>query len=145
MRAIVSVLRSGVERGSVSVLPRVSEFRDSEVRGLSLVESLAGMISSAANCDTICVDDRFVNSRSVCTALDGTEVPVVSVAEILQYLRSQQILSDVEYWREKHKLRNRGFVYISVEADELLHWFKATEVREGHMTEVLSYERFARQ
>ena len=111
-----------------------------------LVRSLEGLISSSNECSTICVDDRFVNSRLVCKAIDGTEVSVICVLDILHHLRSQKILSDTEFWNKKHKLRQQGFI-------SHLLWMQMNSYtglkRQRSPTEiswrVLSYERFVRQ
>lgn len=132
---VVSTLRLGIESGKISILPRLTHEQDSDLSGRIIVSSLTGLIETSGECDAICIDDRFLNSRSESTGQDGTSVPVVTALDICQYLWSQNVLDGVEFWKIKHKLREAGFVFVSIEADELFHWLETTEVNNGQMIE----------
>ena len=132
---VVAVLRNGLERGAVSVLPRLTEAREREVAGLAAVGSLEGLVLASGECDALCVDDRYFNSHPASSGPDGAAVPVVCVLDVLRHLRSQSALSDVEYWTARHQLREAGFVFVSVEADELRHWLEETDVSDGGLIE----------
>ena len=132
---IVAVLRNGLERGAVSVLPRLTEAREREVASLAAVGSLEGLVLASGQCDALCVDDRCFNSHPAISGPDGAVVPVICVLDILRYLRSQSALSDAEYWTARHQLREAGFVFVPVEADELRHWLEETDVSDGGLIE----------
>lgn len=132
---VVAVLRNGLERGAVSILPRLTEAGEREVAGLAAVGSLKELVFASGQCDALCVDDRYFNSHPASSGLDGALVPVVCVLDVLRYLRSQSALSDVDYWTARHQLREAGFVFVPVEADELRHWLEETDVGNGGLIE----------
>ncbi|MYD98144.1 MAG: hypothetical protein F4X98_12290 [Gammaproteobacteria bacterium] len=132
---VVAVLRSGLESGAISVLPQLSEAREREAPGLAAVGSLEELVLASGECDALCVDDRYFNSHPASSDPNGAVVPVVCVLDVLLHLRSQNALSDAEYWTARHKLREAGFVFVPAEADELRHWLEATDVSDGGLIE----------
>ena len=132
---IVASLRNAMERGAVSVLPRLVEARERGAEGISAVGSLEGLVLAARQCDALCVDDRYLNKLPACSNSEGAVVPVVCVFDVLRNLRSRNVLSDVDYWTAKHKLRQAGLVFVPLEADELCHWLEETHVRDQRINE----------
>ena len=132
---VVAVLRSGLESGAISLLPRLGEARQREAPSLPAVSSLEGLVLASGECDALCVDDRFFNSHPTTSDPNGAVVPVVCVLDVLRHLRSKNALSDTDYWTARHKLREAGFVFVPVEADELRHWLEATDVSDEGLVE----------
>ena len=126
------VLRSAVESGRASYLPRKL---DPEVPVLNRDDQFTAtqsLLAAAADCDALCIDDRFVNSKERFAVTEEVErtLPIACVLDLLGCLAVRGHL-----WTARHKLRSGGFVFIPFEADELVHWLKATPVENGQLTE----------
>lgn len=134
---LVSVLRNGLANNTVGVLPRLTDPRDPDINSPPAAESLEALISASDGCDALCVDDRFFNKFPACTSPTGTNVPVICVLDLLRHLLSRQVIDKVEYWIAKHKLRESGFLFVSIEIDELLHWLKKTAVKNDAIKETV--------
>ena len=127
-------LRRGMETGKVTLLPRDPETAGENIKILDSVNSLKGLLWSVAEYDALCADDRFVNGRPV-AGPTGSTVPVVCVLDVLRHLRSERLVSTGEYWVAIHKLRDAGFGFIPVEADELLYHLLAAEFEDSRVLE----------
>ena len=134
VEGIRDTLRAGMESGKVTLLPLPPERRQKE-RAVVGVDSLAALLFGGAECDAICIDDRFVNSRVSIEGPTGKSVPVVCVLDVLRYLRARRVISAEQYWGSRHKLRQAGFAFIPVEAEELLNHLLAAECKDGRMLE----------
>lgn len=134
---LVSLLRSGLERGAVEVLPMLTDTGERDANSPLAADSLEELISASDGCDALCVDDQFFNKFPACTSPTGTVVPVLCVLDLLRHFRSRQVLDDVEYWNARHKLRESGFLFIPFEVDELLHWLKETVVNNDAIMETV--------
>ena len=132
---LVALLRKGMECGAVSLLPQVSDGREMKHGRVASVDSLEGLVLVAERCEALCVDDRYMNSYPACTAPTGANVPVVCVLDLLRYLRSRNVISDEECWAARHKLREAGFVFVPIDADELRHWLEDADMAAGEVVE----------
>ena len=127
-------LRANMESGKVTLLPLPPErLRDSIA--LVSVDSLAGLLFASGECDALCVDDRFVNIRLSSKGPTGKSVPLVCVLDLLRHLRARDVISDERYWGARHKLRQAGFAFIPLEAEELLNHLLSAEFEDGRMLE----------
>ena len=131
---LVAVLRQGMECGAVSLLPQLSDRREKNGRVAS-VAALESLVLAAERCQALCVDDRYMNSHPACTGPTGVDVPVVCVLDVLRHLRSRNVISDEKCWTATHELRDAGFVFVPVDADELLHWLEDAEIDAGEVVE----------
>ena len=134
VEGIRDTLRAGMESGKVALLPLPPE-RSRNARALVGVDSLAGLLFGSAECDALCIDDRFVNTRVRSEGPTGKSVPVVCVLDVLRHLHARRVISDEQYWGSRHKLRQAGFAFIPVEAEELLNHLLAAEFEDGRMLE----------
>ena len=134
VEGLVAVLRNGMECGAVSLLPQLSDEHERNGRVASVV-SLEGLVLAAERCQALCVDDRYMNSYPACTGPTGASVPVVCVLDLLRYLRSRGVISNERCWAARHKLREAGFVFVPVDADELRHWLEDAEIDAGEVVE----------
>ena len=131
------VLRGAVESGKTSYLPRKVDPEDSVLNRHDQLTATQSLLAAASNCDALCIDDRFVNSnvRFAVTADVERTLPIACLLDILGYLAGRGYLSTERLWEARHKLRSGGFVFIPFEADELVHWLKATSVESGQLIE----------
>ena len=131
------VLRNAVESGRASYLPRKVDpeapvqYRDDQ---FTVTRSL---LAAASDCDALCIDDRFANSKGRFAVTEENErtLPIACVLDILGFLAGRGHLSPERLWTARHKLRSGGFVFIPFKADELVHWLKATPVENDQLTE----------
>ncbi len=131
---LVAVLRKGMECGAVSLLPQLSDRRE-KIGRVASVASLEGFVLAAERCQALCVDDRYMNSHPACAGPTGASVPVVCVLDLLRHLRSRNVISNEQCWTATHELRDAGFVFVPVDADELRHWLEDVRVDAGEVVE----------
>ena len=134
VESIRDSLRAGMESGKLTLLRQQPE-RDQHVRSPEAADSLAGLMFGSADCDALCVDDRYVNSHSTSQGPTGKPVPVVCVLDVLRHLRAGQHISEELYWGARHKLRQAGFAFVPLEAEELLRYLSTAEFEDGQMLE----------
>ncbi len=127
------VLRSAVESGRASYLPRSVDQEESVPNRDDPFAATRSLLAAAAECDALCVDDRFINSSESITVTEKAErtIPIVCVLDVLDCLVEQAHLRPVHLWTARHKLRSGGFVFIPLEVDELVHWLKTAPVENG--------------
>ena len=129
-------LRSAVESGKARYLPRRPDPEDpAQVHGHQL--TFKSLIMSAADCDALCIDDRFINAKEclVVTEKSDSAVPIVCILDVLQYLVRKGYLTHERHRAARHKLRAGGFVFIPFDEDELTYWLKAASVEGGRLAE----------
>ena len=131
------VLRSAVESGRASYLPRKVDPEDPVLNRDDQFTATQSLLEAAADCDALCIDDRFVNSKERFEVTEEVErtLPIACVLDLLGCLAVRGHLSAERLRTVRHKLRSGGFVFIPFEADELVHWLKATPVDNGQLTE----------
>ncbi len=134
IESIRDTLRAEMESRKLTLLPLQPE-RNRESRALESVNSLTGLIFGSAECDALCVDDRFVNARVRVESSTGKLAPVVCVLDVLRHLHARGVISDERYWGARHKLREAGFAFIPVESEELLKHLSVAEFEDGRMLE----------
>ena len=134
VESIRDVLRAGMESGKVALLPQQPE-RDRHIRSPEIADCLAGLLFGSADCDALCVDDRYVNSHATSQGPTGKAVPVVCVLDVLLHLHAGRLISEESYWGARHKLRQAGFAFVPLEAEELLRQLSTAEFEDGRMLE----------
>ena len=132
------VLRNAVESGRASYLPRRVDPEDPALYHNDQFTATRSLLAAAAECDALCIDDRFVNTNEHFAVTEGVErtLPIACVLDILRSLVARGRLSTEQHWVARHKLRSGGFVFIPFDANELVHWLKATTIENGQLTEV---------
>lgn len=135
VQAVKEALRCRLESGDVSLMPHPPEASEAKLGAPPSVSSIQALLCGAGECDALCVDDRFINRHPVNKAPSGELAPVVCVLDVLRYLRSRYVIDDAEYWAARHKLRDAGFAFIPVEADELLTHLLDAECDKGQLLE----------
>ena len=134
---IRNVLRSAVESGRASYLPRKIDPEDPVLNRHDQFSATQALLAAAADCDALCIDDRFFNSKERFAVEEEVErtLPIACVLDIMGCLAGSGHLSPERLWTARHKLRSSGFVFVPFESEELLHWLRATAVEDGQLTE----------
>ena len=131
------VLQNAMESGKASYLPhKIDPKAPVQIRDNQFAPTQA-LIMSAADCDALCIDDRFINNkeRFVGDEKPDLAVPIACVLDALHYLARSKHITWERHWMARHKLRAGGFIFIPFEADELVHWLKAGSVENGRLAE----------
>lgn len=131
------VLRSAVESGTASYLPRNVDPEDPALNRDDQFAATRSLLAAAANCDALCVDDRFINGKGRFAVMEeaGRTISLACVLDILGCLAEGGHLSPEHLWTARHKLRSAGYVFIPLEVEELVHWLKASPVENSLLTE----------
>ena len=131
------ILRSAVESGKASYLPTKVDPEDQVLHFHGQFNPTKSLLASAADCDVLCIDDRFINSKEHIIVGDqmNSLVPIACVLDVLRYLSRNEHITRKRYWTARHKLRAGGFIFVPFEADELIYWLKLGFVESGHLTE----------
>ena len=128
-------LLTAIDQGKASFLPRASNLNEQTQGPEIRFEATTSLLAGASSYDVLCIDDRFINSRTLFSDGDDRSIPIVSVLDVLRYLVSQEQLCDSEYRTVRHKLRQSGFAFIAPEPDELFHWLKKARFNNGQLVE----------
>ena len=131
------VLRSAVESGTASYLPRKGGPDDTVLNRNDQFMATQSLLEAVADCDALCIDDRFVTSkeRFALPERPDSALPIVCTLDLLRFFVDRGRLTPGDHWAARHKLRAGGFAVIPFEDEELLHWLKAINVEEGHLVE----------
>ncbi len=135
VESIRGSLRSAIESGNASLLPRPPERTEDAMWSTPSVDSVEALIYGSGECDAVCVDDRYLNHHPICEGPDGKKVPVVCVLDVLRHLRASRVIGEEQYWTARHKLREAGFAFVPVEVEELTRHLLATRFVGDRMLE----------
>ena len=130
------VLQSAVESRKACYLPRRFDQEDPvPIHGHQFTPK--SLIMSAADCDVLCIDDRFINAKDklIISEKSDSTVPIICTLDILQHLVKNEYITHESHWSARHKLRAGGFFFIPFDADELAHWMKVASVEDGRLAE----------
>ena len=128
IEGIRDALRTALESGTVSFLPRAIHDTEWEEQGIQddpEIQAIASLLKGCTEYDLLCVDDRFLNRQATFKESPDREIPIACTLDILRHLVSQGLIDDNDYRVTRNKLRRSGFTAIPLEADELIHWLKA--------------------
>lgn len=120
------ILRQGVESGKVVVGPRgVEPLADDE--RLSRSEPTIELLTLPSAVEAILVDDRSIN-RFPEVSDEHASVPTCTTLDLLQTLRSSKAISLQQHRESLTKLRQAGYLFIPVEAEELAEHLGVSEL-----------------
>ena len=135
IEGIRNTLRSALESGAASFLPRAAD-QNMQVQEHEIqFRATASLLAGSSACDALCIDERYINSNPEIENPAKRSVPILCVVDVLRHLLSRGSLSTNEYWEARHKLRRSGFAFIPLETDELVYWLVAAKVENGQLTE----------
>ncbi len=131
------VLRSMFQDERASFLPRSPKQAEKVGEWSAGLETTLSLLEGSTACQALCIDDRYMNSHPNFTEPDERSIPVLSVLDILRHLLSQDRMTLPEYYGARHRLREGGFAFISPESDEICHWLKKINRKDGEFIESL--------
>ena len=107
-------LRSRIQGGRASFLPRsATQLRREEGRFLRL-ETTASLLEGSAECHALYIDDRFMNSHATFLDPDGQHKPILSTLDAIRHLSKTDRLTLPDYCRIRHRLRVRWVCVCSI-------------------------------
>ncbi len=132
---IRDILRNAVDSGAASFLPRTTD-QDEQLQKREIrLQATTSLVAGIPACDALCIDDLFINKHPALTEPPERSVPLICVLDVLRSLVSQERISVGDHWTARNKLRQSGFVFIPLEADELVHWLTVAKVDDGQLKE----------
>ena len=135
--AIRQTIRSRVQDGKASFLPRpTKQFPKETVQSFRL-ESTASLLEGTTECQAVCIDDRFLNSHSTFIGPDKKAKPILSVLDTIRYLVELERLTQEDCYRLRHRLRAGGFAFVPLDPEEVCHWIRATRIQHGQTVETV--------
>lgn len=135
--AVRGILRKAVEADKASYLPRAMDADDPIQYLEEEFTATRSLLAAAGECDAICIDDRYVNSKVHFLTREGrkSQVPIACVLDLLDRLVEIGHLSSERLWAVRHKLRGGGFVLVPLEEHELSYWLRSAALEQGHLSE----------
>ena len=107
------LLRSAVESGKASYLPRKASPEEGASSKNDQFVTTQSLLACADDCDCLCVDDRFINGKRHFVVGEPPErgIPIACTLDILAFLVSNGCLSPEQHWAARHKLRSGGLTH----------------------------------
>ena len=121
LETIRTILRSAIDDGRASFLPRTqNDQRDDERDSLGVATTLS-LLGGASACNALCIDDRYFN-RNPFVSVDQGNVPIICTLDLLRHLQRIGTIDQSAHWALRHRLRRSGFAFVLFDDDELWHW-----------------------
>ena len=125
IESIRATVNSAIENGKVRIGSQGNQGGD--VQGRTMDHPTCSILSLAAECDAILVDDRFVN-RNAYMEIGGARAPVYCTLDCLEALQAGGVLTSEERRAYRTQLRRAGYFFIPVEHDELADCLRDSDV-----------------
>jgi hypothetical protein len=93
-----------------------------------------GILNMAGDCDALIIDDRFCNQHS-CIDSDDKSTPILSTLDLVDTLVAGGAINDDDRTEYRTRLRLAGYVFISVDQDELEKCLLDSPVIDGKVEE----------
>jgi len=122
-----------IESGKVTVARRQSARAPDEK--LLFEHPTVGVIALANDCDAIIVDDRFVNQHAKINHGES-QARVYSTLDLLDALVSYGSISPEERLEHRTFLRRSGYIFVSIDDDELEGHLNSSEVMNDKVIEI---------
>lgn len=87
-----------------------------------------GIFSLASRCDAILIDDRSLNRHEFVSVPTGSRCAVLTTLDLVRALSAAGLLEDNRYRDLLTRLRRGGYLFVDVDADEVLREISACEV-----------------
>lgn len=134
LRRLVEQLRQKIEYQRLKVLPfPVQKWRrEEDEEPLSLVDrSLFTLfLYQSGEHDVLWIDDRTITS-----SLHRDGVPIVTITDVLQWLRAREAISEAEYYDKLLTLRAANFRFVPLDTEEVLFHLQHAPVDEHNIVE----------
>ncbi len=132
---IRQTLRQAVESGRASFLPRSASHIEGPQKGELRLRATKSLLDGGVACSAFCVDDRYINRTRALPVSSEQSIPIACILDVLRHLASRGCIAVVDHWTARHRLRQGGFAFIRLEADEVLYWLKTAGFNNGQLTE----------
>ena len=93
-----------------------------------------GILNLAGDCDALIIDDRFHNQHS-CIDSDDKSTPILSTIDLVDALVAAGAITDDDRTEHRTCLRLAGYVFISIDQDELQKCLLDSPVIDGKVVE----------
>jgi len=115
------ILCKAIEEGKAKFLqrPRWGEKDENFKFFCQVAPTLANIMEDTADCDAVCIDDRFTNKLVSIPDKKGRVIPTVCVIDLLNHLEKRDAITKNQLHIYFQKLRKAGFVFIPILPDEL--------------------------
>lgn len=133
VNALRLALRDLVQEGLVEFLPAS---RASKGEAREVAPTLTNLLEGTSAADFVCCDDRFVNQRSTMTDVSGSSTPVLTISDVLGWLRRRGSLTVEEHYDALDLMRSRGFAFLAPSEAEIkwrfgrVAWGESDELNE---------------
>lgn len=128
-------LRSRIQEGKASFLPRSATKHGREGRRPLRLEATASLLEGSTECHAVCIDDRFINSHATFLGPDEQHKPILGSLDAIRYLVKTGQMTFPDYCQTRHRLRSGGFAIVPLETDEICHWLMRTSLNNGKFSE----------
>ena len=129
------ILRQAVESGKASFLPRSATHIEWPQKREFRLQATESLLDGSAACDALCFDDRYINRTRALSVSSEQSIPAVCILDVLRHLASRGCIDVADHWTARHRLRQAGFAFIPLEADEVLYWLNTAGFNNGQLTE----------
>ncbi len=133
---LIEVIRSSVntriEAGQIRV--GAGSKTDYHLEGSFSEHPSVEIIMLAQKCDSVIIDDRFMNQHSTISVSD-VQRPVFTTLDVLDMLVSIGAISVENLYEYKTTLRRAGFVFIPIDNSELKHLLDTVTVTDNKVVE----------
>jgi hypothetical protein len=93
-----------------------------------------GIFDLAGDCDALIIDDRFLNQHS-CIDSDGKKTLILTSLDLVDALVAAGSINNDDRIEHRTRLRQAGYVFISVDQNELKKCLLESDVVEGRVIE----------
>lgn len=81
--------------------------------------STLNLMSDVSAADVVVIDDRALNGEAIIASSAAGPVRVATTLDIIEELLQRNLISEVEHWALRHRLRAIGAALVPIEAEEL--------------------------
>lgn len=125
-------LKSRIESGQVKIGKRYIPDIPDEYSMLD--HPTAGVFALAEVCDSVVIDDRFINQHAEIGGSD-VETTTLSTLDLFDVLVSADVITSEQMMEYRTRLRQAGYIFIPVREDELNQHLSACSIVNGKVRE----------
>lgn len=131
-------LAEGQRKNIVSFLRQPSLPTDTDEEREDARFLLMQSIEQQEGVEAVVVDDRAANKFPFFSHADGTTVGLRTTLDVLDWLRERDALDEKEWFGFRNDLRRSGYLFVPVEARELVTALNGSAARDGVLSESAS-------
>jgi len=132
MEELRLVINIGIKSGKVKLEKK--QLNDNLEESWIVDHPTASLVELVENCDALVTDDRFINKSAFYGDI-SSKTPIFTTLDLIDYFTSSGILSLSDQIESRTKLRNAGYLFISVTEDELMGQLQLSKIVDGKINE----------